>query len=235
MAGDTQDQDQDQGRIINNRYRLLRTLGAGGMGRVWLAYDEVLACEVFLKEISLPDVPGDATEPAMGFPPLERSREWGSTARARSEARHAARLRGHPHVATVHDVVPHEGLPWIVMEYAPDAIDLQAVVRQRWPLAPEQVARIGLAVLDALTRPRRRRPALRGPGRPDGRGPARRGGLRARSDEGGFTAAKGGTACLVLSKHVPIGGEVGRLRDAGVNLWPTQMAVGDCWDYTTRE
>ncbi|ULR52496.1 serine/threonine-protein kinase [Streptomyces deccanensis] len=137
MAGDTP--EQGQGRIINDRYRLLRTLGAGGMGRVWLAYDEELACEVSMKEISLPDVPMDATEPAQRI------------ARARSEARHAARLRGHPHVATVHDVVLHEGLPWIVMEYVPDAIDLQAVVRQRGPLPPEQVARIGLAVLDALT------------------------------------------------------------------------------------
>ncbi|MDX3279049.1 serine/threonine-protein kinase [Streptomyces scabiei] len=136
MAGEP---EQGQGRIINNRYRLLRTLGAGGMGRVWLAYDEELACEVSMKEISLPDVPVDATEPAQRI------------ARARSEARHAARLRGHPHVATVHDVVLHEGLPWIVMEYVPDAIDLQAVVRRRGPLAPEQVARIGLAVLDALT------------------------------------------------------------------------------------
>ncbi|MBD9703467.1 protein kinase [Streptomyces sp. ID01-12c] len=137
MAGDTP--EQGQGRIINGRYRLLRTLGAGGMGRVWLAYDGELACEVSMKEISLPDVPLDATEPAQRI------------ARARSEARHAARLRGHPHVATVHDVVLHEGLPWIVMEYVPDAVDLQAVVRQRGPLAPEQVARIGLAVLDALT------------------------------------------------------------------------------------
>ncbi|MDX3864295.1 serine/threonine-protein kinase [Streptomyces europaeiscabiei] len=137
MAGDTP--EQGRGRVINNRYRLLRTLGAGGMGRVWLAYDEELACEVSMKEISLPDVPRDATEPAQRI------------ARARSEARHAARLRGHPHVATVHDVVLHDGLPWIVMEYVPDAIDLQAVVRQRGPLPPEQVARIGIAVLDALT------------------------------------------------------------------------------------
>ncbi|WP_159770964.1 serine/threonine-protein kinase [Streptomyces sp. HM190] len=137
MAGDTP--GQGQGRIINGRYRLLRTLGAGGMGRVWLAYDEELACEVSMKEISLPDVPMDASEPAHRI------------ARARSEARHAARLRGHPHVATVHDVVLHEGLPWIVMEYVPDAVDLQAVIRRQGPLAPEQVARIGLAVLDALT------------------------------------------------------------------------------------
>jgi serine/threonine protein kinase len=94
------------------------------MGRVWLAYDAELACEVSMKEIALPDVPMDATQPAQ------------RVARARGEARHAARLRGHPHAATVHDVVVHEGLPWIVMEYVPDAVDLQAVVRQSGPLSP---------------------------------------------------------------------------------------------------
>lgn len=137
MAGETP--EQGEGRVINGRYRLLRTLGAGGMGRVWLAYDQELACEVAMKEIALPDTPMDASEPAQRI------------ARARSEARHAARLRGHPHVATVHDVVVHEGLPWIVMEYVPDAVDLQAVVRRSGPLPPAEVARIGLAVLDALT------------------------------------------------------------------------------------
>ncbi|WP_406443470.1 protein kinase [Streptomyces sp. NBC_01613] len=137
MTGETP--DQGEGRIINGRYRLLRSLGAGGMGRVWLAHDEELACDVAMKEIALPDEPMDAGEPAQRI------------ARARSEARHAARLRGHPHVATVHDVVVHEGLPWIVMEYVPDAVDLEAVVRRSGPLSPAQAARIGLGVLDALT------------------------------------------------------------------------------------
>ncbi|MBT1092340.1 serine/threonine-protein kinase [Streptomyces sp. Tu102] len=137
MAGETP--DHGEGRLINGRYRLVRTLGAGGMGRVWLAYDEELACEVAMKEIALPDAPMDASETSRRI------------ARARSEARHAARLRGHPHVATVHDVVVHEGLPWIVMEHVPDAVDLQAVVRSSGPLTPAQAARVGLAVLDALT------------------------------------------------------------------------------------
>lgn len=137
MAGETPDHGGN--RIINGRYRLSRPLGAGGMGRVWLAYDEELACEVAIKEIALADLPADEAETAQRI------------ARARSEARHAARLRGHPHVATVHDVVVHEGLPWIVMEYVPEAVDLQAVVRRSGPLSPQQAARVGLAVLDALT------------------------------------------------------------------------------------
>ncbi|MER6979811.1 serine/threonine-protein kinase [Streptomyces carpinensis] len=125
------------GRVITGRYRLLRRLGTGGMGRVWLAYDQELACEVALKEIILPpDVPECEV----------RSR----IARARGEARHAARLRNHPHVVTVHDIVEEGGLPWIVMEFVPDAMDLEAVVREQGPLPPGDVARIGLAVLDAL-------------------------------------------------------------------------------------
>ena len=147
MAGDTP--EQGEGSVVNGRYRLLRMLGAGGGagsgGRVWLAYDEELACEVAVKEIAPPDVrdvwdaPEDAGERAQRI------------ARARGEARHAARLRGHPHVAAVHDVVMYEGLPWLVMEYVPDGVDLQTVLRRSVPLPPARVARIGLAVLDALT------------------------------------------------------------------------------------
>ncbi|MFI6443461.1 protein kinase [Kitasatospora sp. NPDC050543] len=128
----------DAGRVVAGRYTLVRRLGAGGMGRVWLAHDEVLACDVALKEIDVPP----------GLPEREMSAR---VARARSEARHAARLRTHPHVATVHDIVEENGLPWIVMEYVPGATDLEAVVHEHGPLPPPEVARIGLAVLDALT------------------------------------------------------------------------------------
>ncbi|MFD4586125.1 MULTISPECIES: beta-propeller fold lactonase family protein [unclassified Streptomyces] len=123
--------------MITGRYRLLRRLGTGGMGRVWLAYDQELACEVALKEIILP-------------PDVPESEVSSRIARARGEARHAARLRNHAHVVTVLDIVEEDGLPWIVMEFVPGAVDLEAVVRERGPLPPDDVARIGLAVLDAL-------------------------------------------------------------------------------------
>ncbi|MEU9451798.1 protein kinase [Streptomyces sp. NPDC048277] len=126
------------GRVIAGRYVLLNRLGSGGMGHVWLAHDRRLECEVALKELVLRDTDEER----------ERSAR---VARARAEARHAAGLRGHPHVVTVHDVLEHEGLPWIVMEYVPGAVDLRDLIEQRGPLPPAECARVGLAVLDALT------------------------------------------------------------------------------------
>ncbi|MER5667601.1 serine/threonine-protein kinase [Streptomyces mirabilis] len=127
------------GRVIDGRYLLLKRLGSGGMGHVWLAHDQRLDCDVALKEIRFRDV-------------REGSEEHESRiARARAEARHAAVLRGHPHVVTVHDVLEHDGLPWIVMEYVAGAEDLRAWLVRRGPLAPDECARVGLAVLDALT------------------------------------------------------------------------------------
>ncbi len=127
------------GRVIAGRYQLLNQLGSGGMGHVWLAHDRRLACDVALKEIVFRD-------------PVEAGHERDArVARARAEARYAAGLRGHPHVVTVHDVLEHEGLPWIVMEYVAGAVDLRELVRTRGPLAPAECARVGLAVLDALT------------------------------------------------------------------------------------
>ncbi|MDW4906481.1 protein kinase [Streptomyces sp. ADMS] len=127
------------GRVIAGRYLLLNQLGSGGMGHVWLAHDQRLTCEVALKEIVFRDAAEASDERAT------------RVARARAEARHAAVLRGNPNVVTVHDVLEHEGLPWIVMEYVAGALDLRDLVGMRGPLAPAECARIGLAVLDALT------------------------------------------------------------------------------------
>ncbi len=129
--------DVGAGRLVAGRYRLLTHLGSGGMGTVWRAYDEVLRVDVAVKEIRFPaDLDGD---------------EWaGQVDAAMREARNAARLRGNPHVVTVHDAVEQDGLPWIVMDLVP-ADTLAATVERDGPLPVARVAGIGLAVLDALT------------------------------------------------------------------------------------
>jgi eukaryotic-like serine/threonine-protein kinase len=121
--------------LVAGRYRLLEPAGSGGMGRVWLATDEVLGREVAIKEVVTPD----------GLAPDE-VRDMGT--RALREARAAARL-SHPNVITVYDVVVDDGAPWIVMEYLPSR-SLAQVVNEDGPMSPEEVARIGLAMLGAL-------------------------------------------------------------------------------------
>lgn len=121
------------GDRVGGRYRLLEVIGAGGMGRVWLAEDELLQRRVAIKEIAVPD--GSAA-------PLD---DQLSTIR---EARAAARL-DHPGVVKVFDVVWQPDRSWIVMEYVKSR-SLYEAVRADGPLTHRQAARIGLAVLIAL-------------------------------------------------------------------------------------
>jgi len=124
-----------QQTLLAGRYRLLESAGQGGMGRVWLASDEVLGRLVAVKEVVAPDGLG-----------AEEARDAG--VRALREARAAARLN-HPNVITVYDVVLADGTPWIVMEYLPSRSLFQAI-SEDGPMSPEEAARVGLAVLRAL-------------------------------------------------------------------------------------
>ncbi|MEU4325041.1 serine/threonine-protein kinase [Nonomuraea dietziae] len=121
--------------IIGGRYRLLRTIGRGGMGTVWHAYDEVLGRDVAVKEVLPP--------PDLSGPEREIF-----TVRTFREARAAGRV-AHPGVATVYDVVQEGGHPWIIMELVRSRT-LGSLVRERGPLEPARVAEIGLEILAAL-------------------------------------------------------------------------------------
>lgn len=122
--------------VVADRYRITGRLGRGGMGTVWQATDELLRRQVALKELHLPDDGLTARQAA-----LRRDR-------ALREARSAAVIR-HPHVVVVHDVVEHQGHPWIVMELI-DGLSLARLLERDGPLPAREAARIASAVAGAL-------------------------------------------------------------------------------------
>jgi hypothetical protein len=123
------------GIAVNDRYRLERRLGGGGMGEVWLAEDLVLGRKVAVK-LLLPALMDDP----------------GFTARFQREARALAALR-HPGVVDVYDygscVLDDGGqVTFLVMQFI-DGESLDAAL-QRGPLSPTTAMRLVAEVADAL-------------------------------------------------------------------------------------
>ncbi|GAA2255451.1 serine/threonine-protein kinase [Streptomyces atrovirens] len=127
--------NQMQGSLVAGRYRLGESIGSGGMGRVWRAHDEVLHRVVAIKELTAALYVSDSEQAML-------------LARTRAEARAAARIN-HSAVVTVHDVLEHDGRPWIVMELI-EGHSLADAVKERERVDPREAARIGLWVLRAL-------------------------------------------------------------------------------------
>ncbi|MFF7042804.1 serine/threonine-protein kinase [Streptomyces massasporeus] len=124
-----------QGLLVAGRYRLAESIGSGGMGRVWRAHDEVLHRSVAIKELTAALYVSESEQAIL-------------LARTRAEARAAARIN-HSAVVTVHDVLEHDGRPWIVMELV-EGRSLADAVKEEGRVEPREAARIGLWVLRAL-------------------------------------------------------------------------------------
>ncbi|MFE5136989.1 protein kinase [Streptomyces fagopyri] len=122
-------------RVIAGRYSLLSRLGAGGMGTVWRAHDEVLHREVAIKEVRPPAGLAESAIERM-YTRLER------------EAWAAARV-SHRNVVTVYDVAMEEGRPWIVMELVRGQ-SLADLLGAEGTLTARRAASIGGEVLAAL-------------------------------------------------------------------------------------
>jgi tRNA A-37 threonylcarbamoyl transferase component Bud32 len=86
-------------RILDQRYRILEPIGAGGSSQVYLAQDTALGREVAIKVLD-PQAAADGTLRKLFV----------------KEARALAQL-SHPNIVGVFDVGEVDGLPFIVMEY----------------------------------------------------------------------------------------------------------------------
>ncbi|MER7371314.1 protein kinase [Streptomyces lanatus] len=122
------------GLLVAGRYRLVESIGQGGMGRVWRAVDEMLDRLVAAKEMRIDGL--DAED--------ARTRRE----RTLREARATARI-DHPNVVRVYDVVDEGERLWIVMELVAGR-SLERIMAEEGPLSPSRTARIGLGLVAAL-------------------------------------------------------------------------------------
>jgi serine/threonine protein kinase len=118
------------GKILGN-CRILKKLGEGGMGSVYLARDLTLEREVALKVIA-----------------AELARRPGLMARFRVEAIAQAKLN-HSHIVTIHSFDQEKDIYYIVMEYV-DGKTLKAVIKEKGSLPAAQALPIFLQVLDGI-------------------------------------------------------------------------------------
>ncbi|WP_426319862.1 serine/threonine-protein kinase [Microbacterium sp. E-13] len=121
--------------LVADRYRLVKMLGAGGMGVVWQAWDTRLRRPVALKMLR--------TQPE-----LTDAERQVATDRAMREAQITAGLH-HAHAVTVFDVVEHDGQPCIVMQLI-ESTTLSELLKEHGSFTPAETARIGQQVASAL-------------------------------------------------------------------------------------
>jgi len=99
--------------IINNRFRIIKKLGKGGMGEVLLAEDVKLKRRVAIKSILLRDTIADTT----------------SKIRFLREAQTASQL-DHPNICTIYEVYEEDDKDFIVMQYI-DGVTLDQIIAMK--------------------------------------------------------------------------------------------------------
>jgi len=127
-----------EGRLVVGRYRLIRPLGRGGMGAVWLGEDQLAGRQVAVKELRPPAGVSEAEQDVF-------------RRRALAEARSAARLT-HPNAVTLYDVIPAspaDDAVYLIMEYV-DGATLAQVIEREGPLSEPRAAGIALQMLSIL-------------------------------------------------------------------------------------
>ena len=125
------DAELHPGLILSDRYRLLRSLGVGGQGQVWHAFDLKLRVEVALKGLRS-DLIGD-----------DRAKE-----RLREEVRSARQVVS-PNVCRVFDLVVEDGFEMVSMEFV-DGTTLAELLSKSGPLGIGRAGEIAAQLLAGL-------------------------------------------------------------------------------------
>lgn len=114
------------------RYQIVRTIGSGGMGEVYLAHDPVLARNFALKVL-----------------PSHVLNEKDQLTRFAHEIR-AASVVDHPNIVRIYEVAFERDLAYLVMEHV-EGRDLRRVIEEQSPLPLSQTLHLGRQIASALT------------------------------------------------------------------------------------
>jgi eukaryotic-like serine/threonine-protein kinase len=117
---------EPQGELVLDRYRMLRRLGAGGFGTVWLAHDQRLDRAVAVKKVPL---------------------EGGESPRAEREALAAARL-SHPGIVALYEAGRDDEAFYLVSELVRGST--LGELEREGALSDLDVVRFGVVLCDAL-------------------------------------------------------------------------------------
>ena len=105
----------NKGELIDNRYKIVKSIGEGGMANVYLAWDTILEREVAVKILR-----GDLADDEKFIRRFQR------------EANSASSLK-HPNIVEMYDVGEDNGKYFIVMEYV-DGKTLKSLIKKRGAL-----------------------------------------------------------------------------------------------------
>lgn len=122
----------EPGTILNERYKLIKTLGEGGMANVYLARDLILDRDVAVKVLRL-DLQNDP----------DTVRRFQREAMATSEL-------VHPNIVSIYDVGESQGQQFLVMEYVKGS-DLKHYIVEHFPIPYQRVVDMMEQILSAVS------------------------------------------------------------------------------------
>ncbi|MGT2908146.1 Stk1 family PASTA domain-containing Ser/Thr kinase [Streptococcus dentiloxodontae] len=121
------------GKLFAGRYRILKSIGRGGMADVYLANDLIL----------------DNEEVAIKVLRTNYQTDQVAVTRFQREARAMAEL-SHPNIVSIRDIGEEDGQQFLAMEYV-DGSDLKRYIQDHAPISNQEVVRIMGEVLSAMT------------------------------------------------------------------------------------
>lgn len=120
-----------KGHLLNERYKIIKKIGSGGMADVYLARDTILERDVAIKALR-----------------SEYVNDAEFTTRFDREAQAATSLT-HPNVVSIYDIGEEEDILYMVMEYI-DGLTLKEYIQQNGPIEVEEAVDIMKQIVSAI-------------------------------------------------------------------------------------